>query len=131
MFTNHIYSMNMHKEDLALNNLQWLICHKTKLNKLTVLIILYHDMKWNDFATAVQRHITHSFTTISICTVAILILRNHYCMTFFCSYIRSKQSIKIMCNSIFIHIDNLNLSFTSDFHPSYPLFISLSSYPLT
>ena len=23
----------MHKEDLALNNLQWLICHKTKPNQ--------------------------------------------------------------------------------------------------
>ena len=23
----------MYKEDLALNNLQWLICHKTKLNQ--------------------------------------------------------------------------------------------------
>ena len=23
----------MHEEDLALNNLQWLICHKTKLNQ--------------------------------------------------------------------------------------------------
>ena len=25
----------MYKPDLALNNRQWLICHKTKLNKLT------------------------------------------------------------------------------------------------
>ena len=24
-----IYIINMHKEDLALNNLQWLMCHKT------------------------------------------------------------------------------------------------------
>ena len=29
-FTNHIYSVYMYKEDLALNNLQVLICHKTK-----------------------------------------------------------------------------------------------------
>ena len=28
-FTNH-----MHKEDLSLNNLQWLICHKTKPNEI-------------------------------------------------------------------------------------------------
>ena len=26
--------MYMHKEDLALNNLQWLMCHKTQLNTL-------------------------------------------------------------------------------------------------
>ena len=25
-----IYLIHMYKEDLALNNLQWLICHKTK-----------------------------------------------------------------------------------------------------
>ena len=29
---NHIYLIYMYKEDLALNNLQWLICHKTKPN---------------------------------------------------------------------------------------------------
>ena len=30
---NPMYSIYMHKEDLALNNLQWLMCHKTKLNQ--------------------------------------------------------------------------------------------------
>ena len=33
---NPKYSMYMNKEDLALNNLKWLICHKTK----PILIIL-------------------------------------------------------------------------------------------
>ena len=28
---NHIYLIYMYKEDLALNNLQWLICHKNQL----------------------------------------------------------------------------------------------------
>ena len=27
-----IYLINMYKEDLALNNLQWLICHKNQTN---------------------------------------------------------------------------------------------------
>ena len=27
---NHIYLIYMYKEDLALNNLQWLICHQTQ-----------------------------------------------------------------------------------------------------
>ena len=30
MFTNHRYLIYMNKPDLVLNNLQWLICHKTK-----------------------------------------------------------------------------------------------------
>ena len=29
-----IYSIYMYKKDLALNNLQWLICHKTKSNQI-------------------------------------------------------------------------------------------------
>ena len=33
MLTVHIYLIYMFKEDLALNNLQWLIYHKTKRNK--------------------------------------------------------------------------------------------------
>ena len=33
MFTNHIYLIYMYKQDLALNNLQWMICYKTKSNQ--------------------------------------------------------------------------------------------------
>ena len=32
-FKNHIYFIDMYKQVLALNNLQWLICHKTKPNQ--------------------------------------------------------------------------------------------------
>ena len=34
--------MHMYKDDLALNNLQWLICRKTKPNQ-TLLEIHMHD----------------------------------------------------------------------------------------
>ena len=34
MFTNHIYLIDMYKQDLALNNLQWLIYHKTQPNQI-------------------------------------------------------------------------------------------------
>ena len=33
MFTDHIYLINIYKPDLTLNNLQCLICHKTKPNQ--------------------------------------------------------------------------------------------------
>ena len=48
MFRNHIYIIYMYKEDLALNNLQWLICHKSK----SYLVYLYKEdlalnyLKW-------------------------------------------------------------------------------------
>ena len=29
-----IYSIYMYKQDLALNNLQWFTCHKTKQNQI-------------------------------------------------------------------------------------------------
>ena len=29
-----IYLVDMYKKDLALNNLQWLICHKTQPNQI-------------------------------------------------------------------------------------------------
>ena len=32
MFANHMYLIYLYKEDLALNNLQWLICYKTQPN---------------------------------------------------------------------------------------------------
>ena len=33
MFANHVYLIYMYKVDLALNNLQWLICHKIQPNQ--------------------------------------------------------------------------------------------------
>ena len=33
----------MYKEDLALNNLQWLICHKTQSNQIIYLIYMHKD----------------------------------------------------------------------------------------
>ena len=33
VYKSYIYSIYMYKEDLAVNNLQWLICHKTKPNQ--------------------------------------------------------------------------------------------------
>ena len=35
VFINYIYLIYVYKQDLALNNLQWLICHKTQPNLLT------------------------------------------------------------------------------------------------
>ena len=37
---NPIYLIYMYKEDLALNNLQWLICHKTQPNQIIYLIYM-------------------------------------------------------------------------------------------
>ena len=37
MFSNHIYLTGMYKEDLALKNLQWLICHKTKPKQIIAI----------------------------------------------------------------------------------------------
>ena len=31
----------MYKQDLALNNLQWLICHRTQPNQIIYLIYMY------------------------------------------------------------------------------------------
>ena len=31
---NHTYLICMYKEDLALNNLKWLICHKSQPNQI-------------------------------------------------------------------------------------------------
>ena len=39
LLTNHIYLIYMYKKDLAIGNLQWLICHKTKPKQ--IIYILY------------------------------------------------------------------------------------------
>ena len=51
---DHIYSIFMYEEDLALNNLQWLICHKTKPNQIIYIqhiciksIWYYRVERWN------------------------------------------------------------------------------------
>ena len=39
--SNHIYLIYMYKEDLALNNLQWLICQKTQPNQIIYILYIY------------------------------------------------------------------------------------------
>ena len=36
-FINHFYLIYMYKQYLALNNLLWLICHKTKPNQIVYI----------------------------------------------------------------------------------------------
>ena len=38
-----IYLIYMHKEDLVLNNLQWLRCYKTQPNQIIFLIYMYKE----------------------------------------------------------------------------------------
>ena len=44
----------MYKEDLALNNLQWLICHKTKLNQ--IIYIYKEDLALNNLQWLKPHH---------------------------------------------------------------------------
>ena len=41
VYKSYIFNIYMYKEDLALNNLQKLICHKTKPNQITNDILLW------------------------------------------------------------------------------------------
>ena len=57
---NPIYLIYMYKEDLALNNLQWLICHKTKPNQTKPNPIYQIYMNKEDLAlNNLQRLIFH------------------------------------------------------------------------
>ena len=50
VFINHIFDMNIYKQDLALNNLQRLICHKTQPNNQPgerIVAVLYLMIKNN------------------------------------------------------------------------------------
>ena len=38
----------MYKEDLALNNLQWLICHKTQRNHICLIYMYKEDLALNN-----------------------------------------------------------------------------------
>ena len=38
-----IYSIDKYKVDLALNNLQWFVCHKTKHNQIIYLIYMHKE----------------------------------------------------------------------------------------
>ena len=48
VFANPIYLIYMYKEDLALNNLQWLICHKTKPNHIYLVYMYKEDLALNN-----------------------------------------------------------------------------------
>ena len=50
-FTNNAFLMYKYKEDLALDNLQWLICHKTNQNQIRFIFLLryFHGIWTGDF----------------------------------------------------------------------------------
>ena len=58
---NPIYLIYMYKEDLALNNLQRLICHKTKPNQ--ILILLYTLSKLNSVPVVYINQFEKSWST--------------------------------------------------------------------
>ena len=43
---NHIYLIHMYKEDLPLNNLQWLICYKTQPNQILYIHFICIKRIW-------------------------------------------------------------------------------------
>ena len=51
----------MYKEDLALNNLQWLICHKTQLNLLSKHFII----RWCVYSTNIRLVISQKLNKIA------------------------------------------------------------------
>ena len=61
----------MYKEDLALNNLQWLICHKTKPNYVYLIYMYKEDLALNNL----QWLICHkNQTNLSLLTTASVLI---------------------------------------------------------
>ena len=48
VFTNPIYLIYMNKQDLTLNNQQWLICHKTQPNPIYLIYMYEEDLTLNN-----------------------------------------------------------------------------------
>ena len=62
----------MYKKDLALNNLQWLICHETKSNTIIYLIYMYKkDLALNNLQWLIC-HKTKLFFLISFVAYKLL-----------------------------------------------------------
>ena len=53
---SYIFNIYIYEEDLALNNLQWLVCHKTKPNQLSKEQKLQKELKrnQNEYYTKMQ-----------------------------------------------------------------------------
>ena len=59
----------MYKKDWALNNLQWLICHKTKPNQIKYLIYMYKkDWALNNLQWLICHKTKPNQTKRSICS---------------------------------------------------------------
>ena len=54
MFTNHIYQIYVNKPDLALNNPQWLICRKNKLNHKQQKTCKIFESKVTNFSKTIK-----------------------------------------------------------------------------
>ena len=52
VYKSYVYLIYSYKEDLVLNNLQWLMCHKTKPNKTILSIARQGDDPFRAFLKA-------------------------------------------------------------------------------
>ena len=66
VFTNHMY-----KQDLALNNLQWLICYKTKPVSEKLQSSMYVTGLWHRVNAVSHTH-TRNISTLYTCTKAVI-----------------------------------------------------------
>ena len=49
VYKSYIYLIYMYEQDMALNNLQWLICHKTEPNQTTAEIMRKENRNFGFF----------------------------------------------------------------------------------
>ena len=132
---HNIYLINVYKQDLALNNQQWLICHKTKPNQFSVsiqptLTILLHIINFHFiiismplFCAAIKRDAVHllrfPFPRLLMCNLSIFLHEISLPLFFFsflfsdlCYFFSSYVAIavnRLCCNWSFFALFNVFL----------------------
>ena len=77
MFRNHMYLIYTYKPDLALNNLQWLICYKTKPSHIYLIYIYMHkeDLALNNLQGLICHKTKPNHTHyLYICQLSVILL---------------------------------------------------------
>ena len=73
---NHIYLMYMYKQDLALNNLQWLICHKTKWINESIFITYEKQRLFFSLKLVSNKYICHHHHVVPPARISLTLSRH-------------------------------------------------------
>ena len=102
----YVFNAYMHKEDSAVDNLQWLICHKTKQDQTKLISLFIHLSQSISICLSICLSLSVYLSLLSVSVACLLKKQGTHCLLFInVSYLSICLSVSItICLSVYLSI---------------------------